>query len=162
MELKFQIQAKINKPRAEVFDAVYKPSKIRGYFATGGSSGPLVEGREVIWQFADFPGEVPVHVKIVVPNERIVFEWAAAAEPKPGQQPSPNQLPASADYNTRVEMTFETLSPNSTLVRIAESGWHQTQHDLNSSYDNCGGWMNMACCLKAYLEYGINLREGMF
>jgi len=27
---------------------------------------------------------------------------------------------------------------------------------------NSQGWMNMACCLKAWLEYGINLRKGMF
>ena len=31
---------------------------------------------------------------------------------------------------------------------------------LKASYDNCGGWMHMSCCLKAYLEYGINLRAG--
>ncbi|ALO24786.1 hypothetical protein LEP1GSC137_2235 [Leptospira borgpetersenii str. Noumea 25] len=30
------------------------------------------------------------------------------------------------------------------------------------SYMNCQGWMNMSCCLKAYLEYGINLRKGFF
>ncbi|MBE8398177.1 ATPase, partial [Leptospira borgpetersenii serovar Hardjo-bovis] len=33
---------------------------------------------------------------------------------------------------------------------------------LDGSYMNCQGWMNMSCCLKAYLEYGINLRKGFF
>lgn len=27
-------------------------------------------------------------------------------------------------------------------------------------YGNCGGWMHMMCCLKAHIEYGINLRTG--
>ena len=31
-----------------------------------------------------------------------------------------------------------------------------------ASYGNCQGWMQMLCALKAYLEHGINLREGMF
>ena len=29
-----------------------------------------------------------------------------------------------------------------------------------TSYGNAGGWMHMMCSLKAYLEYGINLRAG--
>ena len=28
------------------------------------------------------------------------------------------------------------------------------------SYGNAGGWMHMLACLKAYLEYDINLRAG--
>ena len=33
---------------------------------------------------------------------------------------------------------------------------------FKASYDNCYGWTQMLCALKAYLEYGINLRQGMF
>jgi len=46
------------------------------------------------------------------------------------------------------------------MVQISESGWHSTPEDIKSSYGNAGGWMHMMCCLKAYLEYGINLRAG--
>ena len=35
-----------------------------------------------------------------------------------------------------------------------------TPEDIAESYGNAGGWMHMMCCLKAFLEYGINLREG--
>ena len=66
------------------------------------------------------------------------------------------------EYNTRVEMTFEPLDAGSTLVRIAESGWREPQKGLDSSYNNCQGWMQMACCLKVYLETGTNLREFFF
>ena len=158
MELKFQVQAKINKPRHEVFDAVYDPKKLSAYFTTGGASGPLREGTTVIWKFADFSGDAPVTVKKVVPDELIVFEWEAAEY----DQLHDSQMPPGAGYNTKVEMVFEALTPQSTLVKISESGWRETQKGLNSSYGNCQGWMQMACCLKTWIEHGINLRDGFF
>jgi uncharacterized protein YndB with AHSA1/START domain len=146
MELKFQIQTKIQKPVAEVFDAVYNPKKITQYFATESASAPLDEGMKVLWRFADYPGDVPLSVKKVVPNEQIEFEWETM----------------EGGYNTHVEMRFEPLSAEETLVSISEGNWKETQKGLNSSYGNCYGWMQMSCCLKAYLEYGINLRKGFF
>lgn len=146
MELRFQMQAKIRKPVAEVFDAVYNPKKLSGYFTTGGASGPLAEGSTVTWDFADYPGAFPVKVRKVVPNRLIVLEWKAM----------------DGSYDTRVEMHFEPLDAGATLVRIAESGWRETQAGLDASYGNCQGWMHMACCLKVYLEQGVNLREFFF
>lgn len=146
MDLRFKVRAKIQRPVGEVFDAVQNPEKLSKYFTTGSASGPLVEGATVMWDFADFPGAFPVHVKKVVPNQLIVFEWKAA----------------DGDYTTRVEMTFEPLDKRSTLVTIAESGWKETPKGLESSYSNCEGWTQMACSLKAYVEHGINLREGFY
>ena len=45
MELKFRIQTKIQKPVEQVFDAVYNPTKITQYFATGSASGRSMKGR---------------------------------------------------------------------------------------------------------------------
>ena len=146
MELKFQIQTKIQKSVAEVFDAVYNPKTITQYFATESASAPLDEGTKVLWRFADYPGDVPVSVKKVVPNQLIAFEWETM----------------EGGYNTQVEMRFEPLSAEETLVSISEGNWKENQKGLNSSYGNCYGWMQMSCCLKAYLEYGINLRKGFF
>ncbi len=146
MELKFQIQTKIQKPVAEVFDAVYNPAKITQYFATESASAPLDEGAKVLWRFADYPGDVPLSVKKVVPNELIAFEWETM----------------EGGYNTQVEIRFELLGAEETLVSISEGNWNENQKGLDSSYGNCGGWMQMSCCLKAYLEYGINLRKGFF
>ncbi len=53
--------------------------------------------------------------------------------------------------------------PGKLIVLETESGESdrttktETQQGLDKSYLNCQGWMNMACCLKARLEYGINL-----
>ncbi|WP_437504898.1 SRPBCC domain-containing protein [Sorangium sp. So ce1099] len=159
MELKFQVQTKIQKPVHEVFDAVYNPKKLSGYFTTAGASGPLDEGTTVMWGFADFDGGAPfpVSVKRVVADKLIVFEWAAAETDDTSGKPV-KELP----YNTTVEMHFEALGPSSTLIRIAESGWKESEKALQASYGNCQGWMHMSLCLKAYLEHGINLREGSF
>jgi uncharacterized protein YndB with AHSA1/START domain len=83
-----------------------------------------------------------VHFKKVVPNRSIVLEWKAG----------------DGDYNTRVELTFEPLDAQSTMVRISESGWKETEKGLKSSYGNCEGWTQMLCCLKVYVENGLKLR----
>ncbi len=146
MELRFQVYGKIRKPVAEVFDAVVNPKKLSQYFTTGGSSGALMPGSTVTWDFADFPGAFPVHVREVVPERLIVLQWQAA----------------DGDYDTTVRMEFEALDDRSTLIRISESGWKETQKGLDSSYGNCSGWMQMLCCLKVYAEQGKNLREFFF
>src|SRR4051812_3770278 len=105
MELKFTVQTKIQKPVAEVFDAVHNPSKIAQYFATAGASAPLDPGTTVIWQFADFPGEVPVRVKEVVTNQLIAFEWDAGE----GADDSDGKRAISYDVVCRVELKFESL-----------------------------------------------------
>ncbi|MGD9672752.1 MAG: SRPBCC family protein [Candidatus Nitrosocosmicus sp.] len=144
MVLKFTVQAKIRKPIDEVFDAVYNPKKLSKYFTTGGSSGSLDEGNEVMWDFHDYPGSFPIYVIRSIKNQKIEFEWASAVET--------NRL--------RVEITFESIGEDSTLIKISESGWTSTdQASLDESYSNCQGWTQMLCSLKTYLEYDKNLRE---
>ncbi|HEV7643982.1 MAG TPA: SRPBCC domain-containing protein [Pyrinomonadaceae bacterium] len=150
MDLKFKVQTAVQKPVAEVFDAVYNPDKLSGYFTTGGATGPLDEGTTVKWKFADYHGAdeegFPVKITKVVPNELIVLEWA-------GEKDRPDNV---------VEMRFKALNDSSTLVSITEGGWSETQDGLNMSYGNCMGWSQMVSALKAYTEYGINLREGAY
>jgi uncharacterized protein YndB with AHSA1/START domain len=146
MDMKFQVQTKIKKPVEEVFDAVYNPKKLSGYFTTGGASGPLDEGKTVTWAFHDFPGTGDVHVKQVIKNKKIVLD-----------------CPNSEGTSTLVEMNFESLDRHSTLVKISESGWNQkTQKSLDESYSHCMGWAQMLCFLKVYSEDGKNLREFFF
>lgn len=142
MELTFQVQQRIQKPVAEVFDAVANPKKLSGYFIEK-ASGPLVQGATVTWKFPEFPIEFDVVVREAVKDERIVFEW-----------------PSEGGGHTRVEMVFKALDARSTRVQVSESGWKEDANGLKASYGNCGGWMHMVMCLKAYLEYGINLRAG--
>jgi uncharacterized protein YndB with AHSA1/START domain len=162
MELRFTVQIKIQKPVNEVFDAVYNPAKLSRYFTTGGSDGPLDEEKTLLWTFNDTgsqPMTVPVKVTKTVGNKLIQFSWAASEglyDPVTGSMPHPGR------YDTNVEMSFEPLGKNETLVKIVEGEWRCTEEGLRGSYGNCQGWMNMSCCLKAYLEHGINLRKGSF
>src|SRR5688572_17970886 len=147
MELKFQVQTKIQKPVAEVFDAVYNPEKLSGYFTNGGASAPLDEGTTVEWTFEDTPGKpippFPVKVLKSIPEELIEFEWQGSK----GRQ-------------NQVKCEFEQTGPDETLVKITESGWEENQEGLDGSYMNCMGWSQMLFALKAYAEYGIDLRKG--
>lgn len=146
MELRFEVYGRIDRPVAEVFDAVYDPEKLSGYFTTGGASAPLDEGATVTWDFADFPGAFPVTVKTVERERSIVFEWPS----EEGQG------------STEVRIEFEPLNERATMVRISEGRWPETQDGLNRSYGNCMGWTQMIACMKTYLEHAIKLRDGYF
>ena len=155
MELKFEVSGRIARPVDEVFEAVVNPEKLSGYFTTGGAKGRLETGATVTWDFADFPGAFPVEVVEVEKNRRIILKWDAAdTAAEPGGK--------AGTYQTLVTMRFEDLGDGRTLVSIAEEGWRQTIEGLKSTLSNSGGWMQMLCSLKAYLEHGINLRDGMF
>jgi len=113
-----------------------------------------------MWSFIDSGVKIPpfpVKVKKVVRNKLIQFSWEASEgvyDAKTGQ------MPGGAGYDTVVEVSFEPLNANETLVKIVEGKWRPTEAGLQGSYGNCQGWTHMSMCLKAYLEYGINLRRG--
>lgn len=146
MEFKFRVQTKIQKSVSEVFEAVYDPRKLEKYFTTKRASGPLDAGTTVTWEWAYWPTAFDVHVKEMVRDELIAFEW----------------LSHDGGTMTRVEMRFEVIAADETLVSISESGWEKTEAGLKNSYENCAGWMQMSCSLKAYLDHNINLTEGFF
>jgi uncharacterized protein YndB with AHSA1/START domain len=147
VELRFEVQTRIAKPIGDVFDAVHDPKKLSGYFTTGGASGPLEEGATVMWDFADFPGAFPVYVRKVDPQRLIVLEWDDQSE---------------EGRRTEVRMEFEPLDQDSTMVRISEGTWPETQAGLDASYGNCMGWSHMLAFMKVYLENGFNLRDGFY
>lgn len=151
MELKFSVAARIARPVEEVFEAVADPGTLSRYFTTGGAAGRLEPGATVTWSFHDFPGAFPVEVAEVEPNRRIVLLWEASEGEGEG-----------AGYRTRVTIAFEPLEDGRTLVTIGEEGWRETDAGLRGSYGNCEGWTHMLCALKAWLEHGINLREGFY
>lgn len=113
----------------------------------------------VTWDFHDFPGAFPVHVEEMIKNELIVLRWAANEGESPVKS---GEQPGALDYQTTVTMTFEGLTDGRTLVSIAEEGWRETAQGLKASYGNCMGWSQMISAMKAWVEHGINLREGFY
>ena len=61
-----------------------------------------------------------------------------------------------------VEMNLTAKDDNSTLVSISEKSRNNDVAGLKWLSGNSFGWSNFLACLKAYLEYGINLRKGAF
>ena len=150
MELKFEVAGRIARPVEEVFEAVVDPGTLSRYFTTGGAEGRIEPGATVSWSFHDFPGAFPVEVVEVEKNKRIVLRWEV------------DEQDPSAKYDTIVTMRFEALEDGRTLVSIGEEGWRETPAGLKASYGNCMGWSQMLCAMKAWVEHGINLREGMY
>ena len=148
MDPAFSVFIIVNRPRHEVFEAVADPAQLSAYFTTGGASARPEQGATVTWDFADFPGAFPIHVTEAIPDERIAFNWKAN---EPG-----------VDYEVAVTMTFTDVQDGRTKVEIAESGWRDTEAAIKASYGNCMGWSQMLAALKAWKEYGINLREGAY
>jgi uncharacterized protein YndB with AHSA1/START domain len=160
MDLKFRVAARISRPVHEVFEAVADPDKLSNYFTTGGAKGRLETGKTVTWDFADFPGAFPVEVIEVVPDRKIVLEWKANEGEPPNVEGGELK---EVGYNTTVTMTFTPLEDDTrTMVEIEEKGWRETEGALKASYGNCQGWAQMLSALKAWIEYGINLRDGMY
>lgn len=150
MDLRFKVSGRIARPVHDVYEAVANPDVLSSYFTTGGSSARLEPGATVYWDFADFPGAFPVEVVEAIPDKRIVFRWGSGDGSDNGSSP------------TTVTIEFEPLEDGRTLVTISEEGWPDTESGLRSSYGNCEGWTGALCAMKAWLEHGINLREGFY
>lgn len=161
MELRFTVSGRIAKPVREVFEAVVEPKQLSRYFTTGGAKGRLETGAVVTWDFHDFPGPFPVKVVKVEQDKEIVLLWEAS-EGVPEEMGLDLGEIQGAGYDTEVRIAFTGLDDGGTMVSITESGWRETAAGLRASYGNCCGWMQMLACMKAYLEYGIILREGFF
>ena len=142
MSFHAKAQVRINKPISEVFDAVVNPNKISKYFVSAASAA-MIEGTIVTWSWADIGASGTVYVEKVEQDSRIVFQWCASAP------------------NSYVELTFESLADGATKVSAKETGdWTFDVASVDAACEQTGGWMHMFLCMKAHLEFGINLREG--
>ena len=140
MKLISKAALQIQKPIEEVFEGIVNPMKMTKYFISE-SSGRMESGVEVMWKFPEFPDKYPVKNIKIETNRSISFVW---------------------DPETQVNIELEALPDNSTIVKVSESGKELNEDNLNWVISNSGGWANFLACMKAYLEYGIQLRKGAF
>ena len=141
LEIKTAIQ--ILKPVNEVFEAIVDPNKMSNYFISK-SSGRLETGKQIMWQFPEFDIEFPIRVGKIIKNEYISYYWDVEGT------------------ELLVEMTLTARAVSSTLVTITEKSRANDEAGIKWLKGNTEGWANFLACLKAYLEYGINLRKGAF
>ncbi|GAA2830068.1 uncharacterized protein YndB with AHSA1/START domain [Leucobacter komagatae] len=158
-ELSFTVSGRVARPRAEVYEAVADPAKLSKYFTTGGAVGRIDTGLIVQWDFADFPGAFPVTVVAAEAPSRIEIRWAGEATASGSDSPDG---PNGAGYTT-VVFEFEPFDDDTrTLVKITERSWQATEAGARAAFGNCEGWTGMLAALKAWVEHGINLREGFY
>jgi uncharacterized protein YndB with AHSA1/START domain len=141
LEIKTAIQ--ILKPVNEVFEAIVDPIKMSNYFISK-SSGKMETGKQIMWQFPEFDIEFPIRVSKIVRDEYISYYWDVEGT------------------ELLVEMILTPRGEASTLVTISEKSRANDKDGLKWLKGNTAGWANFLACLKAYLEYGINLRKGAF
>ena len=154
MSVSFTVSGRFARPVHEVFETVVNPDHLSQFFTTGGAKGRLETGAVVMWDFHDFPGAFPVNVVEVEQDKRIVLRWGADGEVLDG---APGDTP-----QTTVTMVFTPLDGDRTLVQITEEGWKNSEQGLTASFGNCEGWTGMLCAMKAWIEHGINLRDGLY
>jgi len=141
--LEINVAMQISKPINEVFEAIVNPEKMCNYFISQ-STGRMEEGKDLIWKFPEFDMEVPVKVVKADANSLISYYWENSGK------------------NLLVEMKLSTVGDNFTLVKISEKSMKNNEAGLKWLSGNSFGWSNFLSCLKAYLEFGINLRKGSF
>jgi len=141
MDFDVNVRERILKPVSEVFDAVVDHRKMSQYFITG-ASGDLQAGK-VTWEFDDVGAKVPIDVLEVEPNRKIVLESTALG-------------PA-----LRTTIEFAPDGPGATVVTVTESKFPLTKEGVQLALGQNAGWTHTLCGLKAYVQFGINLREGL-
>lgn len=149
-QLSFTVTCHISKPIEQVYEAVADPKQLSSYFTTGGAKGRVETGKEVSWDFHDFPGAFPVRVIEADKPHRIELSWDG------------NRVIAENGFN-QVVFDFESVDAGTrTKVSITESAWKPTGPGATAAFGNCEGWTGMLAAMKAWLEYGINLRNGFY
>ena len=140
--VKATASVKIHKTAADVYDAIVDPARISRYFVSS-SSGVLKDGATITWEWSDVGASCTVKGKPMQSARQICFEWA----------------PAGSDSFTDVTITLEPVDDGTTKVTATESGWALSEEGTARAVGQTGGWMHMLLCLKAYMQFGVALRE---
>jgi uncharacterized protein YndB with AHSA1/START domain len=129
----------IRKPVAEVF-AAFVNADITTRFWFTKSSGRLEAGKHITWTWEMYDVSLPVVVKEVEENKRILIEWG------------------NCGSMTTVEWIFTPYENDTTYVSITNSGF-QGDGDkvVRDALDSKGGFSWVLAGLKALLEHNIEL-----
>ena len=129
----------IRKPAAEVFEAFVDPDVTTKFWFTK-SSGRLEAGKQVQWEWEMYDISIPVSVKDIEPDKRILIEWPGYSSP------------------TTVEWTFAPQQDGTSFVSITEAGFSGSGDELVKQVTgSTQGFTLVLAGLKALLEHNIRL-----
>jgi uncharacterized protein YndB with AHSA1/START domain len=141
MEVEVNVRDRVLRPVPEVFAAIVDPAKMSGYFISR-ASGAMEAGATIEWIFDDVQAKLLAEVIEIDENRRIVFDWTASGA------------------KARVTMQLEPRGNDATFVTINEACWPMDAAGVKRALGQTAGWTDFVCCMKAYLQHGINLRLG--
>lgn len=141
-QLEITAKIQISKPASAVYDAIVKPDQMSNYFIEK-SSGVMESGKTVKWKWPEFDAIADIQVDKTRRGEFVSFYWD------------------SGDRRTLVEISLEDKT-DATLVTVTEKSMPPDEKGIEWLQGNSYGWANFLACLKAWVEYGINLRKGAF
>lgn len=139
--IRAKVQMGILKPASEIFNSIVDPEIMNQYFIST-STGRMESGKTLTWTWTDYEGEHEIKVGKIEKDKVVSFEWNGSG------------------VNCVVVITLESKSENQTLVKITESEWPADYKGANQCMGQVEGWTHFLLCMKAYLEYGIDLRIG--
>lgn len=142
--LQIKTGLRVAKPAGEVFEAIVDPEKMSNYFISK-SSGRMEAGAVLQWSFPEMAMSFPIRVIAAEPGRQVSFAWST----EDGSE-------------TIVDMQLKAVDENTTFVVVTEGEKTLSEASLRWLKSNTEGWANFLACLKAFLEYGINLRKGAF
>ncbi|MEV6275980.1 SRPBCC domain-containing protein [Nocardia sp. NPDC051832] len=129
----------VRRPAAAAFRAFADPA-VTARFWYSKSTGPMVPGAELRWEWETYGASADVKVLDVEPDRSIRFEWGNYEQP------------------TTVEVKFTPHSAETTFVEITETGFQGTGDELVQWVnDTVGGFSTMLCGMKAWLEHDLEL-----
>jgi uncharacterized protein YndB with AHSA1/START domain len=137
-DLEAKVGLIIRRPAAEVFRAFVDPAVTTRFWFTK-STGPLVPGAKVNWDWEMFGVGTTVEAKEVVESKRIVVVW-------------------NPESPSTVEWQFTATSEESTYVQIREYDLRGTPDEIVAhAIDSTQGFTFVLAGAKAWLEHGIEL-----
>jgi len=142
-DLEISVSIQILKSAEEVFEAIADPEKMSKYFISE-STGRIEDGRVVKWKFPEFDFEFPVRGGKANKPAYLSFYWE------------------SDGRELMVEFDLKSNGPDKTIITVTEKSMPADEQGMKWLTGNTSGWANFLACLKAWLEYGINLRKGAF
>jgi len=129
----------IRRPPSEVFQALVDPAITTRFWFTK-SSGKMVPGANIQWDWEMYSVSTKVSVKEVEDNRRILMEWGPEGK------------------LATVEFRFIPWRDNTTYVQVTETGLSGTADEIvDHAIDSTGGFTFMLCALKALLEHDVVL-----
>jgi uncharacterized protein YndB with AHSA1/START domain len=129
----------VRRPPGDVFQAIADPDVTTKFWFTK-STGKLVPGAALRWDWEMYGASANVAVKEVEEDSRILFDWG------------------DAESTTTVEFRFIPVEDEATYVQVTETGLSGDGDEIVSRVaGSTGGFTIALCALKALLEHDIAL-----